>query len=84
MSIFKKKSQDPGEGDLAVNRISKKTNFILNIIFLIWSLVCILPLLLVVIVSFSSEQSIFENGYTFSPRNGAWMPTISSLGLATS
>lgn len=67
MSIFKKKSQDPGEGDLAVNRISKKTNFILNIIFLIWSLVCILPLLLVVIVSFSSEQSIFENGYTFFP-----------------
>lgn len=67
MSIFKKKFQDPGEGDLAVNRISKKTNFILNIVFLIWSLVCILPLLLVVIVSFSSEQSIFENGYTFFP-----------------
>lgn len=67
MSIFRKKSQDPGESDLAVNRISKKTSFILNIIFLIWSLVCILPLLLVVIVSFSSEQSIFENGYTFFP-----------------
>ncbi len=67
MAIFRKKAQDPGEGDLAVNRISKKTNFILNIIFLIWSLVCILPLLLVVIVSFSSEQSIFENGYTFFP-----------------
>lgn len=67
MAIFRKKAQDPGEGDLAVNRISKKTNFILNIIFLIWSLACVLPLLLVVIVSFSSEQSIFENGYTFFP-----------------
>lgn len=67
MAIFRKKVQEPGEGDLAVNRISKKTNFILNIIFLIWSLACVLPLLLVVIVSFSSEQSIFENGYTFFP-----------------
>lgn len=67
MAIFRKKTQEPGEGDLAVNRISKKTNFILNIIFLIWSLACVLPLLLVVIVSFSSEQSIFENGYTFFP-----------------
>ncbi len=67
MEIFRKKAHDPGEGDLAVNRISKKTNFILNIIFLIWSLACVLPLLLVVIVSFSSEQSIFENGYTFFP-----------------
>ena len=53
--------------DLAINRISKKSNFVLNIIFLIWALACVLPLLLVVIVSFSSEQSIFQNGYSFIP-----------------
>lgn len=53
--------------DLAINRISKKSNIILNIIFLVWALACVLPLLLVVIVSFSSEQSIFQNGYSFVP-----------------
>ena len=53
--------------DLAINRISKKSNFVLNIVFLVWALACVLPLLLVVIVSFSSEQSIFQNGYSFIP-----------------
>ena len=53
--------------ELSINRISKTTDVILNIIFLLWSLVCVLPLLLVVVVSFSSEQSIFQNGYSFFP-----------------
>ena len=56
----------PGD-DLAINRISKKTNAVLNLVFLLWSLVCVLPLVLVVVVSFSSEQSIFQNGYSFWP-----------------
>ncbi len=68
MKIFKKaKAVDMPVEDLAINRISKKTNFIMNIVFVMWSLACVLPLLLVVIVSFSSEQSIFENGYSFFP-----------------
>ncbi len=64
--LHKKKTPKHDDG-LKINRISKPTNAILNIIFIIWSLICILPLLLVVIVSFSSEQSIFQNGYSFFP-----------------
>ena len=66
MKYFKKKAGGSGD-DLAVNRISTKTNVILNVVFLFWALICVLPLILVVIVSFSSEQSIFQNGYTFFP-----------------
>ena len=67
MRKFKNRFRDEGEGDLAINRISKTTDRILNLIFLIWTLACVLPLILVVIVSFSSEQSIFQNGYSFFP-----------------
>lgn len=49
------------------NSITPKTNFILNIIFLIMVIIFVLPVLLVLVVSFSSQQSIFDNGYTFFP-----------------
>lgn len=66
--FFKRNSKDDDAvQDLTINRISKKADIILNIIFIIWTLTCVLPLILVVIVSFSSEQSIFENGYSFFP-----------------
>lgn len=66
--FFKRNSKDDDVvQDLTINQISKKANVILNIIFIIWTLTCVLPLILVVIVSFSSEQSIFENGYSFFP-----------------
>ena len=67
MLSFKKHPRDEGEGDLAINRISRRADRILNLIFLLWALACVLPLILVVIVSFSSEQSIFQNGYSFFP-----------------
>lgn len=66
-SLFKRKKKDEGVPDLTINRISKKADLVLNIWFAVWTLACVLPLLLVVIVSFSSEQSIFENGYSFFP-----------------
>lgn len=65
--FFGRKAKDEFNDDLKINKISKKANGILNGLFGIWVLVCILPLLLVVIVSFSSEQSIFEKGYSFFP-----------------
>lgn len=67
MLKFKRRPREEEDGDLAINRISKTTDRVLNVIFLIWTLACVLPLLLVVIVSFSSEQSIFQNGYSFFP-----------------
>lgn len=54
--------------EFQINQISKKTDLILNVVFALWALICILPIILVVIVSFSSEQSIFEVGYSFFPK----------------
>lgn len=58
--MFKKKKKD-------FNAISHKTNLILLCIMTALALVCVMPVILVVIVSFSSEQSIYENGYSFLP-----------------
>lgn len=66
MQALKKRVKEASD-DLAVNRISQKADFIINVIFFLWALACVLPLLLVVVVSFSSEQSIFQNGYSFFP-----------------
>ena len=62
ISIRKNKKISPSK-----NQISWSANTLLNKWFGIWTLLCVLPLLLVVIVSFSSEQSIFEKGYSFLP-----------------
>ena len=63
----KKKKKDIAE-ELKINQISKRSNFILNIILFLITLACVLPVLLVFIVSFSSEKSIFQNGYSFFPK----------------
>lgn len=65
MNRFKKKPD--GSSELSVNRITGRANAVLNLVFFLWAMICVLPLILVVIVSFSSEQSIFQNGYTFFP-----------------
>ena len=49
------------------NQIKKPTNILFNLIFIILSLTCIIPLLLVVAISLSSEDSIREYGYQFIP-----------------
>lgn len=51
----------------AVNNISKRFNGVLNILMFCMALACVLPVILVFIVSVSSEQSIFQNGYSFFP-----------------
>lgn len=50
------------------NRISKPANIVLNLIFILMALVCIVPVLLVVAISFSAETSITEYGYHFIPK----------------
>lgn len=67
MQLYKKKPWSLPEEEPGINRISRGADLLLNLIFTLWALTCVLPLLLVVIVSFSSEQSIFQNGYTFFP-----------------
>lgn len=51
-----------------LNTISKPVNFFLNIFFILCALICIYPLLLVLGVSFSDEQSIYEYGYRVIPQ----------------
>ena len=49
------------------NRISKPTNTILNIMFLLLAALCIVPFLFVLMVSFTSEAALQVNGYRFWP-----------------
>ncbi len=56
------------EGMSKLNRISKSTNIVFNIIFIILSLICILPVVFVFMISITSESSLARYGYQFIPR----------------
>ncbi len=49
------------------NRVSPGANALLAVLFGLLGLVTFLPLLLVIVISFSSEASIAEKGYSFFP-----------------
>lgn len=49
------------------NRTSKGINILFNVIFILLALMCVLPTLVVLTISFSSEQSIRETGYHLIP-----------------
>ncbi|HHY82427.1 MAG TPA: carbohydrate ABC transporter permease, partial [Clostridiales bacterium] len=51
-----------------LNRIKGSTNALFNAIFIILSLMCILPVIFVFIISISSEASLAKYGYQFIPR----------------
>lgn len=55
------------QNNYKINSISKRTNTILMCFMTVAAVICILPVILVVVVSFSSEQSIFQRGYSFFP-----------------
>jgi len=50
-----------------VNVIPGYANVLIHVFFVLWSAVCIVPVLLVLGISFSSESSILTNGYQFIP-----------------
>lgn len=50
------------------NRISNPTNILFNLIFIIFSLTCIIPILLVVAISISDEDAITKFGYQLIPQ----------------
>lgn len=64
-----KKAEDMSSGDMKINRIHKSTNLFWNIAMFLCSITCILPLALVYILSFSSEESLMNRGYTFFPES---------------
>ncbi|MBO6310315.1 MAG: hypothetical protein J6N70_16075, partial [Oribacterium sp.] len=47
---------------------SKRMNAIVSFIYIVLAVVMFLPVLLVIIISFSSEDSINEIGYSFFPK----------------
>ena len=65
---IKRVNKDEPTGFDRFNRVSKGANAVLNIIFIIMSLLCVIPILLVVAISFSAEDSITEYGYRFIPK----------------
>lgn len=48
-------------------RIKPSTNMVFNIVFILFSLACIIPFVFIVVVSFASESSIARYGYTLWP-----------------
>lgn len=53
-----------------INSISWGSNLVLNLMFLTTVVLCLSSLLLVVILSFTAEDSLLKNGYSFFP--AAW------------
>lgn len=49
------------------NQISGFSNGVLHTVFILLALVCIIPLVLVIIISFSDEKGILLNGYQLFP-----------------
>jgi len=50
-----------------INEISNTSNIVINGFFWIYTLLCVLPLLLVIAVSFSDEKQVLINGYKLWP-----------------
>lgn len=50
-------------------QISNTTNVFFNIIFVILSFLAVIPFIFVIIISFTSQQSIIQNGYRFIPES---------------
>lgn len=52
---------------MALNQIKKSTNAVFNVIFLVLSIICVLPLAFVFSISIASEKSIQTFGYQLIP-----------------
>lgn len=50
-----------------LNRIKPGTNAVFNIIFILLSLICFVPIILIFVISITDEQSIAQNGYQIIP-----------------
>ena len=50
------------------NQLSPVANTVLNILFLFYAAACVLPILIILGISFSTEESIIRNGYGIIPR----------------
>jgi len=59
LKVFKRKSIG--------NRISPVNNILINLFFIMCSIVCIAPILLIIAISFTDEKVLLVKGYNFFP-----------------
>lgn len=55
------------EGLAKYNRVGKPANLLFMLVFLIAALCCVIPLIFVVVISFTDQSSIYINGYSLFP-----------------
>ncbi len=63
-----KKRKGTRSGIELYNQIAHPTNFVLSLIVIIFALSCLLPVLLVLGISLSTEEAIAAHGYSFIPQ----------------
>ena len=56
-----------GSGMERFNSIRQSTNVLYSLLFILLALICVIPVVFVIIISFSSEASIGKVGYSFHP-----------------
>ena len=56
-----------GSGMERFNGLRSGTNVIYSLMFILLALICVVPVVFVIIISFSSEASIGKVGYSFIP-----------------
>ncbi len=54
-------------GSFSLNRFGAGTQAVFHVVLALFSLACIIPFVFVIIIAFSSEESIRQIGYSFSP-----------------
>jgi putative aldouronate transport system permease protein len=66
--LSKMKPQKPHSGGYASNSITTRTNTLLNILFSVYCILCVAPLILIFTVSITDSAALVEQGYTFFPK----------------
>ncbi|BBI31172.1 carbohydrate ABC transporter permease [Cohnella abietis] len=56
------------KSDKRENSVGPLVSFLIHLLFILFSLACIVPVILVVVVSFTSESSVVAHGYQFWPQ----------------
>lgn len=66
--MFSKKDKSEMDENSRFGNVSKKSNIIMNIIMATLAFLCIIPFVFVVIISFTSENALKLNGFSFFPK----------------
>lgn len=68
LNAREKKDNDlASDGMKRFNRVSPVSNAAFALVFVALAIVCVIPVVFVIIISFSAESSIATNGYSFAP-----------------